>query len=102
MTEVSRLLQAAIGNDEDSDEESDEIKDDMQTESVSIDDDNFNNHNNIIINIIDNKSQPRSLKRHIRTRLLNYDDDSDEEILNSSTQSSNCKLIKNLLYYTYI
>lgn len=85
MTEISRLLQAAIGDNdekEDSNEENDETdsKDDnVQTEGSLIIDDLCRN-NNVSIN----KIQSGSSRKRICTRQLNYDDDSDDEILNSS------------------
>lgn len=98
MTEVSRLLQAAIGDNdenEDSNEENGQTKDDtkddnVQTKSASSDDDFCKNDSNNF-NISDDEPQSQPSRRRIRTRQLNYDDDSDDEILNSSTHCSSCK-----------
>ncbi|KMQ87548.1 hypothetical protein RF55_13137 [Lasius niger] len=91
MTEVSRLLQAAIGDNdenEDSNEENGQTKDDtkddnVQTKSASSDDDFCKNDSNNF-NISDDEPQSQPSRRRIRTRQLNYDD----EILNSSTHCS--------------
>jgi len=107
MTEISRLLQAAIGdnNEENDTEKSNEenvptnAKDDnVQTENLLITNDYIcrNNNNNISID----ECQPESSRKHIRP--LNYDD-SDDELLNSSIHLSSCKFIKNLLVlFVYI
>lgn len=99
MTEVSRLLQAAIGMDENKDKDSDEENneneentedDNMQARNESIDDDSYKNDSNV--NTIDDEPEPRSSRRN--KRRLNYD--SDDDILNSSDHYSNCKLRKTL------
>lgn len=94
MTEVSRLLQAAIGDkeeNEDTNEENDQIKDNtkddrVQTQDTLIENNDFYQNDSNSLNIID-EPQRFSTKR-IRTRPLNYNDnsnDSDDKILNSST-----------------
>jgi len=104
MTEVSRLLQAAIGDNdenEDNNEESDQTENNpknnnMQMQDTSTDDDFYeNNNNNTNIQIINDKPQSRPSRRYSRTCSLNYnDDDNNDEILNSSSHYSSCKFIK--------
>jgi len=112
MTEVSRLLQAAIGNkdeNEDSNEENDQTKDNtkddrVQTQDTLIENNDFCQNDSNSPNIID-ELQPRFSTKRIRTRPLNYDDDSndnDDEILNSSTHCSNCRLQTIYYYYLFI
>ncbi|KYN50101.1 hypothetical protein ALC62_00129, partial [Cyphomyrmex costatus] len=85
MTEVSRLLQAAIGNEDNNNDNNEEnFNNENVTEDTSSNDDDSYESNNI--KIINDKPQPPRKKRCIRT--LNYDDDSDDEILNNSTYRS--------------
>ncbi|XP_018360085.1 PREDICTED: probable serine/threonine-protein kinase DDB_G0283337 [Trachymyrmex cornetzi] len=100
MTEVSRLLQAAIDNKDNNNDSNEENSNNENSnnensnnknateDTSSNDDDNYEDNN---IKIINDKPQTSRKKRRIHT--LNYND-SDDEILNNSTYCSRSVLQK--------